>query len=132
MKRNQKIVLFSIPVFILTFVSSLLFYNTSFFPKIISIIKCPFHSITGLPCATCGFTRCVLFVGAGNFFDAFKTNPFAFLIFLYLFFLFFINLFYICTKNDRYFIWPWKIKPQESAFLILTILMITWIYKIIA
>src|SRR5438876_12254726 len=39
---------------------------------------CMFHEITGLPCATCGMTRCGIQFFDGHFLDASKCNPLAF------------------------------------------------------
>ena len=36
---------------------------------------CPFHSITGIPCLTCGMTRSFRHVVHGRFLEAFALNP---------------------------------------------------------
>jgi hypothetical protein len=36
---------------------------------------CLFKAVTGLPCATCGGTRCVLALGAGQWSEAFHWHP---------------------------------------------------------
>jgi len=36
---------------------------------------CVFHSLTGLPCPTCGSTRAVAFLSRGHFLSAFRMNP---------------------------------------------------------
>ena len=40
--------------------------------------RCAFHAITGLPCATCGMTRCGIQFFHGHFLAALKWNPFVF------------------------------------------------------
>jgi Protein of unknown function (DUF2752) len=40
--------------------------------------RCVFHDVTGLPCATCGMTRCAIQFFHGNFVAAFEWNPLAF------------------------------------------------------
>jgi hypothetical protein len=40
--------------------------------------RCAFHEITGLPCATCGMTRCGIQFFHGHFLAALKWNPFVF------------------------------------------------------
>lgn len=39
---------------------------------------CMFRRITGVPCGTCGSTRCVLAAGRGDIAEAFLHNPFMF------------------------------------------------------
>ena len=41
---------------------------------------CGFHQVTGHPCPTCGSTRMILSLLRGGFLEAFKVNPFLFLI----------------------------------------------------
>jgi Protein of unknown function (DUF2752) len=40
--------------------------------------RCVFHELTGLPCATCGMTRCAIEFFHGHIFAAFKWNPLVF------------------------------------------------------
>jgi uncharacterized protein DUF2752 len=40
--------------------------------------RCVFHELTGLPCVTCGMTRCAIQFFHGNFFAAWKWNPLVF------------------------------------------------------
>jgi len=40
--------------------------------------RCVFHELTGLPCVTCGMTRCAIQFFHGHFFAAFKWNPLVF------------------------------------------------------
>ncbi|HEX4653361.1 MAG TPA: DUF2752 domain-containing protein [Candidatus Udaeobacter sp.] len=39
---------------------------------------CVFHQLTGLPCLTCGMTRCAIQFFHGHFLAAFQWNPFVF------------------------------------------------------
>jgi hypothetical protein len=41
---------------------------------------CPFKALTGLACATCGLTRCVRALAAGNLREAFHWHPVAVLL----------------------------------------------------
>lgn len=43
--------------------------------------RCGFHSLTGLPCITCGMTRCAIQFFHGHFLTAFQWNPLVFTIF---------------------------------------------------
>ncbi len=40
--------------------------------------RCAFHEFTGLPCVTCGMTRCAIQFFHGNFLTALKWNPLVF------------------------------------------------------
>jgi hypothetical protein len=40
--------------------------------------RCMFHEITGLPCVTCGMTRCGIQFFHGHFLGALKWNPLVF------------------------------------------------------
>jgi hypothetical protein len=40
--------------------------------------RCTFHEITGLPCVTCGMTRCAIQFFHAHFVAAFKWNPLVF------------------------------------------------------
>jgi len=40
--------------------------------------RCVFHELTGLPCVTCGMTRCAIQFFHGHFFAALKWNPLVF------------------------------------------------------
>ncbi len=40
--------------------------------------RCVFHTITGLPCATCGMTRCAIQFFHGHFLAAWRWNPLVF------------------------------------------------------
>src|ERR1044071_7989740 len=41
--------------------------------------RCAFHEITGLPCVTCGMTRCAIEFFHGNFLAALRWNPLVFI-----------------------------------------------------
>lgn len=43
---------------------------------------CPMKVLTGLPCAACGSTRCLLALGAGRWGEAFHWHPVLLLMFL--------------------------------------------------
>ncbi len=43
--------------------------------------SCIFHDVTGLPCVTCGMTRCGIQFFQGHFLSALRWNPFVFAVF---------------------------------------------------
>lgn len=61
---------------------------------------CPFRAITGLPCPTCGSTRMVEALAAGNAARAFQSNPMVFLI------LAGIAIWAMCSLVGRWRDWP--------------------------
>jgi hypothetical protein len=48
-----------------------------------SLVVCPFHSITGLPCPTCGYSRVFFLMLAGHITQAVRFQPFVVLIFVF-------------------------------------------------
>lgn len=44
----------------------------------IPMLRCPFLTVTGYPCLTCGATRCSIALVHGNFLAAWLWNPLAF------------------------------------------------------
>ena len=44
----------------------------------IPLPKCVWHELTGLPCPSCGGTRCARAIASGSFGTAFLMNPFIF------------------------------------------------------
>jgi hypothetical protein len=44
-------------------------------PGLLGFYRCPFHSITGIPCLTCGMTRSFRYIVHGRFIEAFSINP---------------------------------------------------------
>jgi hypothetical protein len=44
-------------------------------PLLPPLPACPLKALTGIPCATCGLTRCVLALGQGRWGEAFHWHP---------------------------------------------------------
>ena len=130
MLRNKKITCSVLAIFLFSIISSFLYFHTTFFRNIIEAYNCPFKALTKYPCASCGFTRCVLFVGSARFKDAFLANPFAFMIFVYLLAVLLINLAFIIRGSQRSLLWPFKTKPKTGAIILIILLILTWAYKL--
>jgi hypothetical protein len=46
-------------------------------------IVCPFHTVTGFPCPTCGYTRFFDLASSGRLLDAFRFQPFLLIILVF-------------------------------------------------
>lgn len=46
-----------------------------------SVVFCPFRRLTGLPCAGCGLTRTLFYIGHGDWGEAWRLNPFGFVLY---------------------------------------------------
>lgn len=49
-------------------------------PGEVSLLPCPVHAVTGVPCPGCGMTRACVSVARGEFLGAWNLHPFAFLL----------------------------------------------------
>jgi len=55
-----------------------LVFATAWFALGLPWPRCAFHDLTGLPCATCGMTRCAIQFFHGHFLAALQWNPLVF------------------------------------------------------
>jgi hypothetical protein len=90
---------------------------------------CVFHGLTGLPCVTCGLTRCTIAFLHGKFVTAWLWNPFVFVILcgVILFDLYALTI--LLTRAPRLRIT--QISSAEKVFtrlLVVTLLAANWIY----
>jgi len=130
MNRNKKIVLTTLAIFLFCFLSSFLYFHIDLFRNLLNAYSCPFKTLTSYPCASCGFTRCVLFFGSGKFKDAFLVNPLCFIILSYLFVLLLINLTFVIQGSHFSLLWPLKTKPKTAAVILIIALILSWVYKL--
>ena len=132
MKKNLQYIFLSGTIIFIFFTGAIIFH---FFPSLHYIFHrityCRFKKLTGRPCATCGFTRCVLFFFTGKIFYSILVNPLCFFLIIYILLVFFINLYYFLTKKDKYFILFSKTTPKKTILITLGILTLNWIYKLI-
>lgn len=66
----------SLPLLTVVGVSALLALTTPYWPLVAHFLPpCPFRTLTGVPCPTCGTTRAVLALSRGHVGEAFLHNP---------------------------------------------------------
>jgi hypothetical protein len=90
---------------------------------------CVFHEITGLPCLTCGATRCSIALFHGHLFAAWAWNPFAFcaLCAIGLFDLYAAIVLLSGTPRLR-IVWTTPRSKQLTRFAVVSGLALNWIY----
>lgn len=97
----------------------------------IFIPDCLFYKITGIPCPSCGMTRCGESLAHFHLIDAFLYNPLLTIILagFSIYSLITIGLFI----GKRHYI-AWRIQPGQEKFIrwgLLTIILINWVYLIL-
>lgn len=92
---------------------------------------CPFFHFTGLPCPTCGFTTCFAYGARLQFYEAFVTQPFGFIVFCLTMTSIPISLFLMYRRVA----WADLIYSRRSKLVVygfVVLLLLGWVYKIIA
>jgi uncharacterized protein DUF2752 len=91
--------------------------------------RCLFHDLTGLPCATCGATRCTVAFLHGDFLAAWLWNPVAFLGLgaLALFDLYALAVLLLRRPRLRVIFSTDRAK-QLARFMVISLLALNWIY----
>ena len=84
---------------------------------------CIFHELTGLLCPGCGFTRCIIAIIQGRFFDAFNYNMLVFCLLP-------VFLFYYCYSIYNYIKTGNRIVKVPN-YITITILVITILFGIL-
>jgi hypothetical protein len=90
--------------------------------------RCMFHEIIGLPCVTCGMTRCGIEFFHGHFFAALKWNP---VVFAFLCGLIAFDLYALATLVMR---WPrlrivfQQAEKKYARGVIVAALALNWFY----
>src|SRR6266480_1069683 len=93
--------------------------------------RCMFHQLTGLPCATCGMTRCGIEFFHGHFFAAFKWNPliFAMLCGVAAYDLYAFTL--LATGAPRLRIVFDETERKYLRVIVISVLALNWIYLLL-
>jgi hypothetical protein len=91
--------------------------------------KCPFLSVTGLPCVTCGATRSTIAFLHGDFFTALKWNPLAFAAICGLVGFDLYAALVLVGRTARLRIVDWTITEKNAArIVVISLLALNWIY----
>jgi hypothetical protein len=91
--------------------------------------KCPFFSVTGLPCVTCGATRSTIAFLHGNFFRALRWNPLAFAALWGLVAFDLYAAVVLAGRMPRLRIVDWTAREKNAARIaVISLLALNWIY----
>ena len=84
-------------------------------------IDCPFHKLTGLYCPGCGITRCLTSIIHLEFYQAFRYNPYVFLLLpLIISYIVYQIYIWVCDKED----YISKKIPKSLLIIIIITLML--------
>lgn len=91
--------------------------------------RCVFHDLTGLPCLTCGMTRCAIQFFHAHFGAAFQWNP---LVFISLCLLSIFNVYALAVlilRAPRLRIrFDAQIERRATRFFVFAVLILNWVY----
>jgi Protein of unknown function (DUF2752) len=91
--------------------------------------RCPFFTITGLPCVTCGATRATIAFLHGDFLSALKWNPLAFVAFCGLVAFDLYAAIVLVGRMPRLRITEWTVTEKNAARIVaISLLALNWIY----
>jgi uncharacterized protein DUF2752 len=92
--------------------------------------SCTFQHLTGIPCPTCGATRCFLLLTRGKIWDAFAMNPLAFFTLLGagVFAIYAAAVLIFRLPRVRLSLAPRAARATRVA--VITVLLVNWIYLI--
>jgi hypothetical protein len=91
--------------------------------------RCPFLSVTGLPCLTCGATRCSIALLHGDFLSALRWNPLALAALCALAVFDLYAAIVLVGRMPRLRIVEWTSAEKKMARIaVISLLAINWIY----
>jgi hypothetical protein len=91
---------------------------------------CVFHEITGLPCVTCGMTRCGIQFFHGHFLAAVQWNPFVFAVLCGVIAFDVYALLVLVTRTPRFRIAFRQAEKRYARGIVVLALALNWIYLI--
>jgi hypothetical protein len=89
---------------------------------------CIFHELTGLPCVTCGMTRCGIQFFHGHFFAALKWNPLVFAVLCGVMAYDFYALATLAMRRPRLRIVLRHAEKKYTRAVIVAALVLNWFY----
>ena len=91
--------------------------------------RCPFFAVTGLPCLTCGATRCTIAFLHGDFLSALRWNPLAAVAFCGVVAFDLYAAIVLVGRTPRLRIVDWTITEKNVArIVVISLLALNWIY----
>jgi Protein of unknown function (DUF2752) len=91
--------------------------------------RCAFLAVTGLPCVTCGATRCTIAFLRGDFLSALRWNPLAFVAFCALIAFDLYAAIVVVGRTPRLRIVDWTIAQKNAGrIVVISLLALNWIY----
>lgn len=91
---------------------------------------CVFHQLTGLPCLTCGMTRCAMQFFHGHFLAALKWNPLVFALLCGVIAFDVYALLVLVTRTPRLRIASCQAEKRYARAIIVLALALNWAYLI--
>jgi hypothetical protein len=91
--------------------------------------RCPFFSVTGLPCLTCGATRSAIAFLHRDFLSALRWNPLVFAAFCGLIVFDLYALVVIAGRTPRLRVVEWTVAEKKTVRIaVISLLALNWIY----
>jgi hypothetical protein len=91
---------------------------------------CVFHQLTGLPCLTCGMTRCGIEFFHGHFFAALKWNPLVFALLCGVVAFDLYALVTLAMRGPRLRIVFRQVERKYARGVIVAVLALNWFYLV--
>lgn len=91
--------------------------------------RCAFLAVTGLPCVTCGATRCAIALVQGDFLSALTWNPFAFVVLCGLIVFDLYAAMVLVGRTRRLRLVDWTVAEKRMVRIaVIGLLALNWIY----
>jgi len=91
--------------------------------------RCPFLSVTGLPCVTCGATRSLIAFGHGDFLSALRWNPLACAVFCAVIAFDLYAVVVLVGRKSRLRMVDWSASEKLAVRIaVIGLLALNWIY----